>query len=260
MTSLLRSSLASLLTIPFVPELLFAFPLLVAAVCFPTLVREANADNRNLPKCDGFNPNTGTWGMLQVEPKHPQAECAEGMALVFHVPLTGGVYPPESRAIVGSCCPLPAGALLNRHSYHPAACPKGSVITGGRFLKYEESAPGKGIASYEVRCTEIDGSRFELENVGEPLSFEFGTDDIFTYFRSDSKIESRTGRNHLPLSLAEGIGRTSKTTWTASGCIGYPWGGALTKIGSSGCNDFEFMNVLERPPAAQANSDSSTNR
>jgi hypothetical protein len=198
-----------------------------------------------IPYCNGQNRSTkeGVGIALHAEDSGP-ALCAPGTALVFHQTLLHGHKPANIRTVAGNCCPMLEGSLSDEHGYYESACPENMVVTGARFKPATFAATKERIV--ELRCTKIDTESFSLVTSEKVLNFEFANPDLGNLFRSLFKPESRTGRNMLPYALRSGAPRASEFTEHASGCVGYPWGSAMTAIGTSECIGFSFAEIVRK--------------
>ena len=201
-----------------------------------------------LRPCVGYDPERRHWGLTGLGHGEPIVSCPKDMAIVFHLPLLGPEKPRSDWPLAGSCCPVPSNSLLSNVIFASGECPEGSVVTGARYRSV--SARDREGGHYELACSPIDRSRYQLGEKHPTLLFEYGR-----FYEYNSYLDPSMGEpsdwSAVPSSIRYGFGRLSKTRWSASGCAGYPWGSVMTKMGTSGCRDFEFREIVPVAPVSQ---------
>lgn len=180
---------------------------------------------------------------MSVSRHTPFAFCDVGAALMFHQSIAGVKQPAKFQPIVGTCCPVPPGSLLDEHVFASERCPPDSVVTGGQLAIDGAVLPGERPFSFELRCTKINLKEFRLQKA-EPWRLEYGQADSVLSSIGLSPKPRVINRGRIPEHLRWGFGRIAKTKWFSSGCFGIPWGSALTAMSSKACEDFEFHKIV----------------
>ncbi len=230
----------------------------------------AAADVQVVPEaqiCLGYDPENDSWGAKGIVADHKgwryagldeHGWCPKGHAFVSVRRPSGRRRDGAHIPVVGTCCPIPRGVLLDEHSYDATRCPANSIATG---VQVEQgSTAGKKCEqgnekcreqilkeSYLLRCTKIDRERFQLGPSRAGLNWGW-------YRHFTNQFEQWTTRNLLPVAMRYSIGRINKHWWQHGGCIGYPWGSILVQKHGKGCPDFQFSQLQYRgkapdPPA-----------
>lgn len=194
------------------------------------------------PNCRGLDPTQQT--PLNVDVLHPQMNCPDGQALVFHAFLVRQRKRPELQEIHGNCCPLPAESLLDDHIFSNHRCDEDRVVTGGRMINASSTPGPEKEIRFELRCTKINLSKWKLRELAETVQLEsYFQDSVVS--KMANGISLRTiGRRQIPSRYRLAFGRLSPTAWSRSGCLAVPWGAPLTAIGTHACEGFEFR-ILE---------------
>lgn len=215
--------------------------------CLNSVVAETRSEQpAKLPPCTGENPDTNSWGMIGnfSDDSEEVIACSRGMAAVFHQKLLHGFKEPKYRRLFVNCCPMPEGSLSEQHSFHQASCPADSVVTGSRVLPRQSDQ--ETLPVFELRCTQINTDYFELRP-SMVYAYEYANSELGTEFRGllAPKIP-QTGRNMIPQELRPGIARESRMVWSLSGCLGYPWGSPMVKMGVEQCDGFGFAALYRK--------------
>ncbi len=141
---------------------------------------------------------------------------------------------PKRHSGGSTCCRLPYDDILtDEHKFVDDSCPDGWVATG---------TADTGQRTRQMRCTRINGERFEL---GPP---EPG---VYWGFALGMRSErDRVPKEQLPLALRYGAGRINYEKWDTHGCVGRPWGGLLVAATGPRCADYQFRQLRLRASAA----------
>lgn len=201
----------------------------------------------DLPICIGFNPERARWGMTQFQDQSVENEgfhCAPGMAYMGLDNPDSWRREPGQVVPVGSCCPLPAGALVDEHRYAMDECPDGWVVTGGRVAD-QSNRPGVlyDELRFELRCTKINSALFMLKPATDGIQIDVlpGIDVAVRHAIRGESSSVMTDRMRLPPELRFGIGRVTRTSWDMA-CVGLPWGSILTGV-SVDCQTTRFREL-----------------
>ena len=219
--------------------------ILFATVCRSFAPNELRADVGVPPPCLGFNPETKLWGARAPSPVEPEVICPNAQAFVG---VSSRSRQRAKASIAGHCCPVPENALLNEHSWSSDVCPDGAVVTGARWTEQDQPS---------IRCSMINQVDYELHSPQPGQRLELA-EDFPAQIRDTvlGRSSKRTPRASIPVSLRYGLGRTSRTSWEASVCIGAPPGSLLSGLNGTECNALVFRELKPRsasihpPPCA----------
>ncbi len=206
--------------------------------------------------CTGFDSRSGKWSMVGATgPLELNFFCPNGYAFLATKHQSGPRRSGDKIPLVGTCCPLPPGALTEEHEDAVEICPENYVATGASQLVSKEPSPNSNSDSaawrdtrtQNIRCTKIDSSRFQLG--AETTGWNVGW---YKHFRN--YFDKRTTRARLPEALRFGLGRISRIGWAFSFCAGNPWGSVLVGKTSKYCDGFKFRELQYKgapndPPA-----------
>ena len=205
-----------------------------------------------LPVCTGWVPSKQAFALVGINAADTAEDFCPAGSAYFSVVYPGNQRRPGAKVnVVGTCCPLPAHALLDDTVFVPEECPDGFVATGTR-QNIGRANPGAAASAefswadervQELRCTKLDTERFVLteptggRNIGWRRSFR-------TYF------DSYVLRTSIPVSLRFGLGRFSQYSWNEDSCIGLPWGAVLVAKKSKYCDGMMFRSIKPREHSA----------
>ena len=135
---------------------------------------------------------------------------------------------PHGGAPVMTCCPLPDRSLLTEPVDEPSGqCGPNKIVTGVKFRAGATAYP------LPVRCSALDEKRARL-----------GPPTVGRYFGPRSRLPMARAENP-PVALQEALGRLSVREYDVDGCVGQPWGSALTGLSGNGCDRMEFTQLLD---------------
>ncbi len=194
--------------------------------------------------CIGYNPESKLWGW---DPTGPITKwyCPRNYAYFSLDRTSASLQNGRNVKAVGDCCKLPAEDVLTEsHISAFETCPTDFVATGGTFTDfYRNNSPSA------LRCTKINTERYQLGPAAPGVLWGVASQASFPF------IEPRIiMRRAIPLAIRYGIGRKSRTYWSAAGCIGQPAGSLLTEKLGRGCANYIFRELQYRgagsdPPA-----------
>lgn len=220
----------------------------LSAILSLVLAAAVEAQSSELAVCSGWNPETKSWGFVGAEGVEFNAKNCPADHAVVAVRFPGG---PRRRGryigLTASCCPLPAKALTDEHSFVDEQCPDGSVVTGAKIDRKQPSlkTSKREYPAYSLRCTKLDPARYELGPEGGGLYTHW-----FMHYRS--MFMKSTTFERIPLALRLGVGRMSKFGWNKLVCIGYPWGSLLTGRSQKYCDSHQFRPLQNREALKEA--------
>lgn len=181
-----------------------------------------------------------TWSVPVVQ------VCPEGTAAMSARVRHGPHFISAEEAPLSiECCPLPATDILtNEHIEASAECPADYIITGAQAycLGPDFSEP----CNKPIRCTRINKERYQLNS--EASGAMWGISSVF-YMEKLHYMKSE-----IPLALRYALGRLSRYSWQAAGCIGFPFGSLLVKkISGKRCHhlfyrELQYSGVSGDPP------------
>ena len=172
----------------------------------------------------------------------------------------------SSVGISGTCCPLPAeDILLDEKVSSFTDCPDNFIVTGvfpEKPLPKCEAAredPLNGalsglcsLSAYKTKtkllCTKIDSKRYKLGPVTTGLHKAM-SGHLGELFSDDF-----TSWKQIPVALRYGLGRLTRSLWTESNCVGFPWGSIFVGKDGKYCSEIKFRQLLfqglpQDPPA-----------
>lgn len=217
---------------------LFLVSALAAQVAAQTR-SSALAEPLQLPICLGWNPAAKRWGMEAPSQQKPAVECPPGYAYMLLGTPRASVKNADEILPRGSCCPLPAGALRDEHSWELGACPAGRVVTGGKLTGAD---PASRKPKFRLRCTKVDEEKFLLIPSTQTIRID-SIHELRTAFLSflGSEPTPITHRSEIPVELRFGLGRAGRTSWDG-GCLGLPWGSVLSGVDTD-CRKTSFQEL-----------------
>ena len=225
--------------------------ILLAGSAAPLVDRPALAQEQTTAPslCSGWNPETKSWGLIGIDyPEEHEEFCPKDYAFV-NTQFRGGARRAGSKVpLIGTCCPLPAGALLDEHIFTEELCPDGYAVTGARqivdkqALKETEGGwrgPHTWFNSNQqlMRCTKLDPQKYVL---GPKTDGYAATWSI--HFRKLFKPATSLAR--VPYGLRLGYGRHGKFGWDRVACLGMPWGSLVVSKTSKYCDGVGFRQLL----------------
>ena len=187
------------------------------------------------PPCLGYDQEKMVWGIKDVELENP-SNCPKGHAMLALRDTIRSARPDTYRELSGFCCPLPAGALTEEHTYSPLQCPENAVVTGSR--KTEQGA-------LFLRCSKIDTARFQLAST-LPAQRLAASQEYLPRMRDSlltATVPPRLSWSAIPPALRYGIGRISQTSWITDVCLGRPIGSILTAVNGRSCEEYGFQEL-----------------
>ncbi len=228
--------------------------LLVLLGAIYTLANNAAvADSRKYPPLCSIRPHSTDgvvtfWGTYAFTGLGDAWECPNGAAvMVLDYVNLNDLRSELSYNLVGSCCPLPEGALLDTHVIVPRECPDGYVVTGGKMTKgAKEVTHPNTVEEHTLRCTKVNSARFQLGPETSGWTFGPTTDRLQNLVKLNNKKETFTERNRIPVALRYGLLRYSAVEWSDQGCIGHPWGSIMTAKRHLNCPGIAFRELMEK--------------
>lgn len=205
---------------------------------------EAKEDPTTYPVCTSWIASKQEFGTIGVGSHLDKGEFCPQDHAYFAVLYPGNKRRPGAFVnISGTCCPLPAGVLLDETVYASEQCPDQFVATGSRQV----IAAGSTIPTddwfnetpQELRCTRIDSTRYQLGEITRGINLGWRRS-----FRT--MFHSYVTRPKIPISLRIGLGRDSKYSWNDQICLGRPWGSVLVGKTSKYCDGMRFRLISPR--------------
>lgn len=200
--------------------------------------------------CTGYDSQTGSWAMTTVSPAQVESYCPDGQAMMALAGLSRNSWTP----LMGSCCPLPAGSLLDKHLFVVDSCPDGYVVTGGRLVGLDPlTAKPPGLQEYlQLRCTAIDPAVVRLSVRAQPAVVVPVPSFVELLWTLAGRGITRVSRGMIPPHLRYGLGRINRTIWLDSVCLALPWGAVLTGVADPNCEAAEFRTLTAGEPSSAA--------
>lgn len=199
--------------------------------------------------CIGYHPATkgsesgsGAWGPSGgFDSKSQWILCPEGFAVFGTQRPVGSPSTAEEIKIVGSCCPLPAGDILDTtRTSNATICPDSMIATG-----FSDPSQEKVL----LRCTAIHTGRYKLGDSKGGIMWGLASAAAFSW-RENKLIR----RNELPAAVRYGLSRKTRSNWSTSGCVGEPIGSVLVGKENKSCKgmlfrELQFAGINGDPPS-----------
>ena len=196
---------------------------------------ENQSTEKNLPICVAYNSfsKKDTWGMIGRK----IYDCPNNSIIIAAVPGGEGRRLPSDIFIFSTCCKLPMNDFFLEETVKVKDhCPDNYVATGANAVPksgVERKALGK--QDYLLHCTKINTSRYQLGQHRKGLAWGNS--------RSSWEESRRIALRDIPASMRHAVGRIDRYNWTFEGCVGYPFGSALTAKTSKRCRGMLFRQI-----------------